>query len=45
LEEFGCGPYIEQFASGGPKNYAFSVFIPTGERRPNAKGITLIMII
>jgi hypothetical protein len=28
LEEFGSGSYIEQFVSGGPKNYAFSVFSP-----------------
>ena len=23
LEEFGSGSYIEEFVSGGPKNYAF----------------------
>jgi len=28
LEEFGSGSYIEQFVSGGPKNYAFSVLAP-----------------
>ena len=28
LEEFGSGSYIQEFVSGGPKNYAFSVFSP-----------------
>jgi hypothetical protein len=44
LEEFGSGSYIEEFVSGGPKNYAFSVFNPTtGKRtaRCKVKGITL----
>jgi len=44
LEEFGSGSYIEEFVSGGPKNYAFSVFSPTtGKRktRCKVKGITL----
>jgi hypothetical protein len=26
LKEHGAGSYIEEFLSGGPKNYAFSVF-------------------
>jgi hypothetical protein len=44
LEEFGSGSYIEEFVSGGPKNYAFSVFCPsTGKRttKCKVKGITL----
>ena len=44
LEEFGSGSYIEEFVSGGPKNYAFSVFSPTtGKRttRCKVKSITL----
>jgi len=28
LEEFGSGSFIQEFVSGGPKNYAFSVFCP-----------------
>ena len=42
--EFGSGSYIEQFVSGGPKNYAFSVFSPTTGKRTTkckVKGITL----
>ena len=42
--EFGSRSYIEEFVSGGPKNYAFSVFSPTtGKRktRCKVKGITL----
>ena len=44
LEEFGSGSYIKQFVSGGPKNYAFSVYSPlTGKRttKCKVKGITL----
>ena len=44
LEEFGSGSYIEEFVSGGPKNYAFSVFSPTTGKRTTkckVKGITL----
>ena len=44
MEEFRSGSYIEEFVSGGPKNYAFSVFCPsTGKRttKCNVKGITL----
>jgi len=38
LEEFGSGSYIEEFVSGGPKNYAFSVFTPVQESvQPDAK--------
>jgi len=29
LEEFGSGSYIEEFVSGGPKNYEFSLFSPS----------------
>jgi hypothetical protein len=33
LVEFGSGSFIQEFVSGGPKNYAFSVFCPsTGKR-------------
>ena len=44
LEEFGSGSYIEQFVSGGPKNYAFSVFSPSTEKRTTkckVNGVTL----
>jgi hypothetical protein len=44
LEEYGSDSFIEQFLSGGPKNYAFSVFFPsTGKRttKCKVKGITL----
>jgi hypothetical protein len=45
LEPFGSGSYMEEFVSGGPKNYAFSVFChSSGKRTPKCKvkGITLI---
>ena len=45
LEKFGSGSYIEQFVSGGPKNYAFYVFSPsTGKRttKCKVKGVTMI---
>jgi hypothetical protein len=29
LEEFGSGFIIQEFVSGGPKNYVFSVFCPS----------------
>jgi hypothetical protein len=33
LEEYGPNSYIDEFVSGGPKNYAFSVLCPsTGKR-------------
>jgi hypothetical protein len=44
LEEYCPGSYIEEFVSGGLKNYAFSVFCPsTGNRttKCKVKGITL----
>jgi hypothetical protein len=44
LKEFGSGPFIQEFVSGGPKNYAFSVFCPSTGKRTNKckiKGITL----
>jgi len=44
LEEFGSCCYIEEFVSGGPQNYAFSVFFPsTGkwQTKYKMKGITL----
>jgi hypothetical protein len=38
LEGFGSGSCIEEFVSGGPKNYAFSVFCPsTGKRTTKCK--------
>jgi hypothetical protein len=38
LEEFVSGSYIQEFVSGGPKNYAFSVFSPlTGKSRTRCK--------
>ena len=44
LEEYGPGAFNQEFGSGGPKNYAFSVFCPsTGKRttKCKVKGITL----
>jgi len=44
LEQFGFGSFIQDFVSGGPKNYAFMVFYPaTGKRtsKRKVKGITL----
>jgi hypothetical protein len=44
LEEYGCGSFLEEFVSGTPKNYAFSVFRPaTGKRisKCKVKGINL----
>jgi hypothetical protein len=44
LQEYGSGSYIDEFVSGGPKNYAFSVICPsTGKRtyKCKVKGITL----
>ena len=38
LEEYGSGSFIQEFVSGGPKNYAFSVFCPsTGKRATKCK--------
>jgi hypothetical protein len=28
LEEYGSGSFIQEFVSGGPKNYTFSVILP-----------------
>jgi len=44
LEEYGPASLIQEFVSGGPKNYAFSAFCPsTGKRATEikVKGITL----
>jgi hypothetical protein len=44
LEEFGPQSFIREFVSGGPKNYAFSVFCPTTGKCTNkckVKGINL----
>jgi hypothetical protein len=44
LEEFDSGSFKDEFVSGGPKNYAFSVICPsTGKRTTKCKveGITL----
>jgi hypothetical protein len=44
LEEYGKDSYITEFVSGGPKNYAFSVFCPSSgihTTKCKAKGITL----
>jgi hypothetical protein len=38
LEEYGSGSYIDEFVSGGPKNYAFSIICPsTGKRTYKCK--------
>jgi len=44
LEEYGSCSFVDKFVSGGPKNYAFSVFYPsTGKRarKCKVKSITL----
>ena len=44
MEQYGPGSFIQEFVSGGPKNYAFSVFCPsTGKRatKCKVKSITL----
>jgi len=44
LEKFGSSSFIEEFVSGGPKNYAYSVFSPSiGKRTTKFKvnGINL----
>ena len=44
MEEFGSGSFIDEFVSGGPKNYAFSVICPSTTKRTNkckVMGITL----
>jgi hypothetical protein len=33
VEEFGSGSFTDQFVSGGPKNYAFSVIWPSAGKR------------
>jgi hypothetical protein len=44
LEEFGAGSYLEEYVSGGPKNYAFSVFCPsTGKRTTKCKVKVIIL--
>jgi len=38
LEKFGSGSFIDEFVSGGPTNYAFSVICPsTGKRTTKCK--------
>jgi hypothetical protein len=44
LEEFGSDSYIQEFVSGGPKNYEFSLFCPSTRKHTikcKVKGITL----
>ena len=33
VKEFGSGSYIEEFVTGGPRNYAFLVFCPATRKR------------
>jgi len=43
LEEYGSGSFIDEFVSGDPKIYAFSVICPsTGKRttKCKVKGVT-----
>ena len=43
MEEYGPRSFIQEVVTGGPKNYAFSVFCPsTGKRatKCKVKGIT-----
>jgi len=35
LEKFGCGSFIQEFVSGGPINYAFSLFCPSTRKYSN----------
>ena len=35
--DYGGGAYIESFASGGPKNYGYSVRLPDGGRKEKVK--------
>jgi len=45
LEEYGSCSFVDEFVSGGPKNYAFSVFCPSTVKRATkckVKRITLI---
>ena len=38
LEQYGCDTFIQEFVSGGPENYVFSVFCPsTGKRKQNVR--------
>ena len=38
LEEYGSCSFAEEFVSGGPRNYTFSVFsATTGKRAPKCK--------
>jgi hypothetical protein len=38
LLEYGSYSFVDEFVSGGPKNYAFSVFCPsTGKRATKCK--------
>jgi len=44
LEQYGSCSFVDEFVSGGPKNYAYSVFGPsTGKRvkKCKVKDITL----
>ena len=44
LEEYGPGAYIQEFVSGGPKNYSYRVFSPHTNTHSDVckvKGITL----
>ncbi|KAK4874279.1 hypothetical protein RN001_013639 [Aquatica leii] len=44
LEEYGSGSYIDEFVSGGPKNYSFKIYTPTTDTYNTVckvKGITL----
>ena len=33
LEEYGSCSFVEEFVSGGPKNYAFLLFCPSNGKR------------
>lgn len=44
LEEYGPGSYITEFVSGGPKNYSYTVWSPSKEKKfikCKVKGFTL----
>jgi hypothetical protein len=44
LEKFGSGSFIDEFVSGGHKNYAFSIICPSTAKSTTTckvKGITL----
>jgi hypothetical protein len=44
LEDFGPGSFEREFVSGGPKNYAFSVFCPATGKCTNKCKVKVITL-